>query len=527
MKDLIRRLQPDNFEDIIALVALFRPGPLQSGMVDDFINRKHGRARVDYMHPDLTDVLKPTYGVIVYQEQVMQIAQTLGGYTLGSADLLRRAMGKKKAEEMATHRSIFVEGAVARGVNEKLATDLFNLMEKFAEYGFNKSHSAAYALVAYQTAYLKAHYPAAFMAATLTAVMGDTDKVFILYDDCLQNALELLAPDVNQSEYRFVPLNEKQIRYGMGAIKGTGEAAINSILEARRQDGPFKDLFDFTRRIDKRVVNRRVIEALICAGAFDSVNDHRASLMASVGHALEAAEQAASNANQASLFGALDESTAQDNQLSDVARWPEKELLMFEKPRLYFSSHPAMLMRRTSRALCKLGKLTPQHDKQLIAGIIYSMRTQMTRRGKMAFVALDDGEAQVEVAIFNEVYERYRAILQEDQLLVVEGKISKDDYSGGLRVSADALYDLSAARTKFAKGMRLMMNGQANAVKLKEMLAPYRQERDNGCPVTVSYINQEARCEMALGESWRVQLHENLIGSLRGWLSTENVAIQY
>ncbi|MBI5752448.1 MAG: DNA polymerase III subunit alpha [Hydrogenophilales bacterium] len=531
MKDLIRRLQPDNFEDIIALVALFRPGPLQSGMVDDFINRKHGRARVDYMHPDLTDVLKPTYGVIVYQEQVMQIAQTLGGYTLGSADLLRRAMGKKKAEEMAKHRSIFVEGAVARGVNEKLATDLFNLMEKFAEYGFNKSHSAAYALVAYQTAYLKAHYPAAFMAATLTADMGDTDKVFILYDDCLQNAIELLAPDVNQSEHRFIPLNDKQIRYGLGAIKGTGEAAINSIVQARQQDGPFKDLFDFTRRIDKRVVNRRVIEALICAGAFDSVFDHRASLMASVGHALEAAEQAASNANQASLFGALDESAAQDNQLVEVARWPEKELLMFEKKSLgfYFSGHPydAYAPDIAGFVKTKLGKLAPQHDKQLIAGIIYSMRTQMTRRGKMAFVALDDGEAQIEVAIFNEVYERYRAILQEDQLLVVEGKISKDDYSGGLRVSADALYDLSAARTKFAKGMRLMMNGQANAVKLKEMLAPYRQESDNGCLVTVSYINQDARCEMTLGEGWRVQLHENLLGSLRGWLSTENVAIQY
>ena len=500
-------------------------------MVDDFINRKHGRARVDYMHPDLTDVLKPTYGVIVYQEQVMQIAQTLGGYTLGSADLLRRAMGKKKAEEMAEHRSIFVEGAVALGVNQKLATDLFNLMEKFAEYGFNKSHSAAYALVAYQTAYLKAHYPAAFMAAALTADMGDTDKVFILYDDCLQNAIELLAPDVNQSEYRFVPLNEKQIRYGLGAIKGTGEAAINSMLAARQKDGPFQDLFEFCRRIDKRVVNRRVIEALICAGAFDTLNDHRASLMASVGHALEAAEQAASNANQASLFGALDESTAQDNQLSAVARWPENELLMLEKKSLgfYFSGHPfdSYAPDIAGFVKTKLGKLTPQHDKQLIAGIIYSLRTQMTRRGKMAFVALDDGDAQVEVAIFNEVYERYRAILQEDQLLVVEGKISKDDYSGGLRVSADALYDLSAARTKFAKGMRLMMNGQANATKLKEMLAPYRQERDNGCLVTVSYINQDARCEMTLGDSWRVQLHENLIGSLRGWLSRENVSIHY
>ncbi len=532
MKDLIRRLQPDNFEDIIALVALYRPGPLQSGMVDDFINRKHGRASVDYMHPNLETVLKPTYGVIVYQEQVMQIAQTLGGYTLGSADLLRRAMGKKKAEEMATHRSIFVEGAVARGVSQKLATDLFNLMEKFAEYGFNKSHSAAYALVAYQTAYLKAHYPAAFMAATLTADMGDTDKVFSLYDDCLQNDLELLAPDVNQSEYRFLPLNEKQIRYGLGAIKGTGEAAINSILQARRQDGPFKDLFDFCRRIDKRIVNRRVIEALICAGAFDTVNDHRASLMASVGHALEAAEQAASHVHQASLFGALEEASAQDHQLSEVARWPEKELLLFEKKSLgfYFSGHPFDAYAADIAGFIKtrLATLAPKSEKQLIAGIIYALRTQMTRRGKMAFVALDDGDAQIEVAVFNEVYERHRDILQEDQLLVIEGKVSKDDYSGGLRVSAEALYDLSGARTKFAKGMRLMMNGQADAAKLKALLAPYCQMSDaNSCLVTVSYNNRDVRCEMVLGDAWRVQLHENLVSSLRAWLSAENVAIQY
>ena len=532
MKDLIRRLQPDNFEEIIALVALFRPGPLQSGMVDDFINRKHGRLRVDYMHPQLEAVLKPTYGVIVYQEQVMQIAQILGGYTLGSADLLRRAMGKKKAEEMAQHRSIFVDGAVARGVEPKLATDLFNLMEKFAEYGFNKSHSAAYALVAYQTAYLKAHYPAAFMAATLTADMGDTDKVFGLYDDCQANKLTLLAPDVNQSEYHFLPLDETQIRYGLGAIKGTGEAAINSILQARQQDGPFKDLFDFCRRIDKRIVNRRVIEALICAGAFDPITDHRASLMASVGYALEAAEQAASHINQVSLFGVLEQAGAINSQQSTPPRWPEKELLQFEKKSLgfYFSGHPfdAYAPDIAGFVKTKLATLAPKPEKQLIAGIIYALRTQMTRRGKMAFVTLDDGAAQVEVAVFNEVYERHREILREDQLLLIEGKVSKDEYSGGLRVSADSLLDLAAARTRFAKGMRLMLNGQAQASKLKEVLNPYRQtQEDRGCLVIVDYKNSHARCEMTLGPSWRVQLHENLISTLQGWLSAENVVIQY
>ncbi|MBI3574269.1 MAG: DNA polymerase III subunit alpha, partial [Gammaproteobacteria bacterium] len=340
MKDLIQRLQPDSFEDVVALVALFRPGPLQSGMVDDFINRKHKRTPIKYMHPTLEPILKPTYGVILYQEQVMQIAQILGGYTLGSADMLRRAMGKKKAEEMAEHRSIFVGGAVERGVDEKLAGHLFDLMEKFAEYGFNKSHSAAYALVAYQTAYLKAHHPSAFMAATLSADMDDTDKVHVFYDDCLANGLEVLPPDVNQSGYRFVPVNEKQIRYGLGAIKGTGEAAIASMIKAREEGGPFRDLFDFCKRVDKRLVNRRVVESLVRAGAFDALNDHRHSLLASVGIALESAEQASRSANQVSLFG--EEDAAQEMGLVEVARWAENEKLQHEKTALgfYFSGHP-------------------------------------------------------------------------------------------------------------------------------------------------------------------------------------------
>ncbi|MEO1767027.1 DNA polymerase III subunit alpha [Thiobacter aerophilum] len=537
MKDLIRRLKPDTFEDIIALVALFRPGPLQSGMVDDFINRKHGRAKVDYMHPKLEAVLKPTYGVIVYQEQVMQIAQILGGYTLGAADMLRRAMGKKKPEEMAKHRSIFVQGAVERGVDEKLATELFNLMEKFAEYGFNKSHSAAYALVAYQTAYLKAHHPAAFMAATLTADMGDTDKVFNLYSDCLENGLEILPPDINASDYRFLPLDGRRIRYGLGAIKGTGEAAIEAIVRAREAGGPFTGLFDFCRRVDRRQVNRRVIEALILAGAFDGINDHRASLLASVGQALEAAERAAAHARQASLFG-LEESQGPraEEALVDVPRWSKKALLQHEKKSLgfYLSGHPFDAYREEVAAFVKtrLGKLAPQPEKQLLAGIIYSIRTMMTRRGKMAFVVLDDGEAQVEVAVFNELYEKYRELLREDQLLVVEGKVSRDEYSGGLRVSAERLYGMTEARTRFARGICLSMNGQASAEKLRELLAPYRQavtptEEPTGCPVLVRYHNGVGQCELALGNAWRVQLDDGLLEGLRAWLSEDAVSILY
>ncbi|MDA8094091.1 MAG: DNA polymerase III subunit alpha [Betaproteobacteria bacterium] len=528
MKDLIRRLQPDCFDDIVALVALFRPGPLGSGMVDDFINRKHGKARVDYLHPKLEAVLKPTYGVIVYQEQVMQIAQILGGYSLGGADLLRRAMGKKKAEEMAKHRGIFVGGAVKGGVEAKQAEHLFDLMEKFAEYGFNKSHSAAYALVAYQTAYLKAHHPAAFMAATLSSDMDDTDKVQVAYEDCVAHGLTLLAPDVNVSGYRFVPVGPEAIRYGLGAVKGTGEAAIEAIVKAREAGGPFKDLFDLCRRVDKRLVNRRVLESLIRAGALDGLDDHRARLLASVGVALECAEQDSRNANQASLFNLLGDEDVGKVALVDVPRWSEKDRLLHEKLSLgfYFSGHPYTAYGEELRPFVKtrLSAIAPQQQPVVLAGVIYAIRTQMTRRGKMAFVALDDASSQVEVAVFNELFEAHRDCLKEDQLLVVEGKVSKDDYSGGLRVTADKLYDLAGARSHFAKAVRLTCNGGSRGDKLQEILAPYR----NGpCPVVVAYRNGRARCEIELGESWRVHLHDDLLRSLQDWLSADNVAIDY
>ncbi len=530
MKDLIRRLQPDCFEDVVALVALFRPGPLESGMVDDFINRKHGKAKVDYMHPSLEATLKPTYGVIVYQEQVMQIAQIMGGYSLGSADLLRRAMGKKNADEMGKHRDIFVSGAVAQGVESKQATYIFDLMEKFAGYGFNKSHSAAYALVAYHTAYLKAHYPAAFMAATLSADMDDTDKVKNFYEDALFNKLEVLPPDINLSGYRFAPVNAGQIRYGLGAIKGTGEAAINAIVAAREKDGAFKDLFELCRRVDKRSVNRRALESLIRAGAFDSLNDHRATLLASVGMALELADQAAADINQVSLFGDLDTHPDTQPTLADVPRWDEKEKLLQEKVALgfYYSGHPfdAYASELAGLAKLRLKDLAPSPQPVLLVGIISALRTQMTRRGKMAFVQLDDGSAAVEIPVFNEVFERHREWLKEDRLLLVEGKVSKDDYSGGLRVLVDKLFDLGSARTRYAKALKLAMNGQSSAVKLLDLLKAYRSG-EGGCPVRISYHNGEAACEIALGEAWRVDLHDSLLAGLSAWLAQANVRVEY
>ncbi|HEX8978450.1 MAG TPA: DNA polymerase III subunit alpha [Parasulfuritortus sp.] len=530
MKKLLTKLEPDRFEDIIAVLALYRPGPLGSGMVDDFILRKKGKQAIDYFHPDLKSCLTPTYGVIVYQEQVMQISQIIGGYTLGGADLLRRAMGKKKAEEMAKHKDIFKEGANKKGYDEKLAIHLFELMEKFAEYGFNKSHTAAYAVVTYQTAWLKAHHTAAFMAATLSSDMDNTDAVRIFIEDSLSNRLTVLGPDVNQSEFRFYPVDRKSIRYGLGAIKGTGESAINMILAAREQDGPFKDLFDFCRRVDRRVVNRRAIEAMARAGAFDSLHANRAAVLNSVGIAMEWAENAQANAIQNSLFGGELAEPALD--LVATPLWSIREQLAQEKTALgfYFSGHPFSaykdeLVGIVERSLNQIG---PQQRPVLMAGVIMEVRTQMTRRGKMAFVTLDDGTARLDVAVYNEQFEAYRNLLKEDNLLLVMGKVSHDDYSGGLRVVADELHSLEQARNRFASRLLIKLNGQANAERLAQILTPYLMSgEERGCPVSMQYRSSGRECQITLGESWRVRLEDGLIRELGDWLKPENVAIQY
>ena len=531
-KDLEKKLKGDCFEDIIALMALNRPGPLGSGMVDDFIARKQGKQKPEYFHPDLEPVLKSTYGIIVYQEQVMLVAQILAGYSLGAADMLRRAMGKKKPEEMAKQRTIFLEGAAKRGADTKVAERLFDLMEKFAEYGFNKSHSAAYALIAYHTAWLKAHYPAEFMAATMSSEMSDTDKVRIFFEDNRANGLTLLPPDINQSGYRFEPVSKTEIRYGLGAIKGSGEAAIGAIIAEREANGPYQGLFDLTRRVDKRYLNRRVLEALVKAGAFDQINDHRASLMASVAAALETADRAARSGGQVGLFG---EALDGGEDLVDVPVWSDQEKLQQEKSALgyFFSGHPftSYLAEVSSFAKKQLDSLEPSRDPVMLAGIAVSLRTQMTRRGKMLILLLDDVTAQVEVVIFNELYEQNRHLLKDDALLIIEGKVNRDDYSGGVRVTAEKIYDLAGARTRFAQGLQLACNGQCHTQpdsgrKLAELLAPYKVQQD-GCPVWVDYHAPHARCRVRLGEDWRVRLDDRLLESLEGWLKPEAVRVIY
>ena len=520
MKKLLAKLEPDRFEDIIAVLALYRPGPLGSGMVDDFILRKKGKQAIDYFHPDLKECLEPTYGVIVYQEQVMQISQIIGGYTLGGADLLRRAMGKKKAEEMAKHREIFSKGAEEKGYGKELAMRLFDLMEKFAEYGFNKSHTAAYAVVSYQTAWLKAHHTAAFMAATISSDLDNTDSVKVFVDDALKNGLTILPPDVNQSGYRFVPVDRKQMRYGLGAVKGTGEGAIANIVASREQGGAFTDLFDFCGRIDRRIVNRRVIEALVRAGAFDSLHENRNATLMSVGLAMEWAETRQAHAAQDSLFG--DTAMEAPPGLVAVPAWSLREQLAQEKTALgfYLSGHPFTADRPLLKGLVdkSLKDVKPQPAPQLMAGVVAAVRTQMTRRGKMAFVTLDDGQAQVDVAVFNETYDANRQRIKEDALLIIAGKASHDDYSGGMRVTADEILDLEGARTRFATQLRLVMNdGQqsaADANRLMEALAPYRDA--NGCPVSLGYRNEAAACDLTLGSGWKMRLAGELLDTLAG-----------
>src|SRR5437660_2352738 len=473
MRDLIRRARPDRFEDVIALVALYRPGPM--ALIPDFIARKHGEQRVDYLDARLEPILGPTYGIMVYQEQVMQIAQVIGGYTLGAADLLRRAMGKKKPEEMALQRDVFIAGAEKNGLARSKASQLFDLMEKFAGYGFNKSHAAAYALLAYQTAYMKAHHRAAFLAANLSAVMDDTDKVRQFHEDALANGLAILPPDINASEYRFRPVDAQRIRYGLGAVRGTGEAAIQAMVRAR-SDAPFADLCGFCQRVDKRLVNRRVIEALVRAGAFDAVEPNRARLLASVGRALEGAEQAERQASQSSLFGEAEAPRGGEHAFVDATPWDLRQTLMEEKTALgfYLSGHLFAVYERDLAGFprTRLSALTASEQRVWIAGIVASARAQMTRRGRMMIVMLDDGSAQLEISIFNELFEKHRDKLKEDTLLVVAGKVQRDEFSGGLRVIADELAELEALRGRYAARLRIAMNGQADAKRRQQVLAP-------------------------------------------------------
>jgi DNA polymerase-3 subunit alpha len=531
MKELIHRLQPDCFEDIIALVALFRPGPLQSGMVDDFIDRKHGRANVEYPHPDLEPILKPTYGVILYQEQVMQIAQVLANYTLGAADLLRRAMGKKKPEEMAKQRTIFTAGATARGVNEQTATYIFDLMEKFAGYGFNKSHSAAYALVAYQTAWLKAHYPAAFMAAVMSSDMDNTDKVVTFIGECAQMKLTVLPPAINNSNYQFTVADERTILYGLGAIKGVGEAAANCIIDERIAANRYVGLFSFCQRLDLRKINRRVLEALIKSGAMDDWGVERAVLYASLEKALKIADKAHQDqsSGQADLFSLLEGINHQEDYIS-CKSWPEMQRLNGEKETLglYLTGHPAEQYYQEFQAfISPIARLNPAATKKtMLCGLVTAVRRVMTKRGKkLTIIGLEDSSARLDVVVFSEVYEALQAEVQIGQVIVAEGEIATDEYSGGVKMAASQLYRIEEIRTRFAKCLSLFVTASDQGIL--PVLQSILKANSGHCAIQICYSNSIASATIAMDAKWNVRLSNELVLLLTDLLGQDRVKISY
>jgi DNA polymerase-3 subunit alpha len=548
MRDLIKRMRPDQFDDLVALVALFRPGPLQSGMVDDFITRKHAtnKADIDYLHPDLKPVLEETYGVILYQEQVMQIAQVLAGYTLGGADLLRRAMGKKKASEMAEQREIFITGATERGVADKTATRIFDLMEKFAGYGFNKSHSAAYAVLSYQTAYLKAHYPGAFMAAVMSADLHNTDRLVTLKDDCRQLGLTLQAPDINTSGYHFSVPDNKTILYGLGAIKGVGRGAVESVIEEREDVGPYESLVEFCRRVDHDKINRRALEAMVKSGAMDGFGESRRSMMHKVPEALRSADQEAkaAAAGQNDMFGLAEPAVeVEENKAPELAEWQERQLLNAEKESLglYLTGHPFDAVRHDARYLAdgRLGDITaepaPQSSKgernyaqarreATVAGLIVDVR----KRGNRVSVVLDDDTARMEVSLFSEAFQEFRHLLVKDEIVIVTGALRYDDFIGSWTVNVKNVLHIDRVIESRAKSMVLSLvpNGQGDTllVKLHDLLLPFRE---GNCDVSVRYIGDSAAARLSLGPEWAVRPSRELRDKLTELLGNNNVRLLY
>ncbi|AZD59175.1 DNA polymerase III alpha subunit [Pseudomonas chlororaphis subsp. aurantiaca] len=556
MKELIKKLKPDCLEDLIALVALFRPGPLQSGMVDDFINRKHGRAELAYPHPDyqydgLRPVLAPTYGIILYQEQVMQIAQVMAGYTLGGADMLRRAMGKKKPEEMAKQRGGFIEGCANNGIDGDLAGNIFDLVEKFAGYGFNKSHSAAYGLVSYQTAWLKTHHPAPFMAAVLSADMHNTDKVVVLIEEVRSMKLRLDAPDVNSSDFKFTVNNDGRIVYGLGAIKGVGEGPVEAIVEARAEGGPFKDLFDFCSRVDLKRINKRTLDALIRSGALDRLGPHfhdelkayqanidrnRAVLLSALEEAVKAAEQTARTADSghADLFGGVfvEEDADVYANHRKAKELTLKERLKGEKDTLglYLTGHPIDEyegeIRRFARQ--RIVDLKPARDTQTVAGMIIALRVMKNKKGdKMGFITLDDRSGRIEASLFADAFHSAQSLLQTDAMVVVEGEVSNDDFSGGLRLRVKRVMSMEDARTNLAESLRLKVHTEALKGDQLRWLGELCKRHRGACPISMEYTKEDAKALLQFGEAWRIDPADALIQALRDQFGRDNVFLQY
>ena len=531
MQGMLRDARPTRLEDLIALNALYRPGPMD--LIPSFVARKHGREKVEYPHPLVEGMLSETYGIMVYQEQVMQTAQILGGYSLGGADLLRRAMGKKKAEEMAEHREIFRKGAAGNNIPAHKADEIFDLMERFAGYGFNKSHAAAYSLLAYHTAWVKVHYTAEFFCANMTVEMDDTDKLKVLYEDAIKMGMAFEAPNINRGTYRFEPISDKTIRYGLGAIKGSGEQAIEAIVAARESGGAFTSVYDFARRVDRSRLNKRTVEALIKAGAFDCLDLNRASLLASVDRAFDFATASQANVNQGGLFDMGDDTHGSSHQEPDLVNampWGVKERLTQEKTALgfYLSGHLFDEVDREVRSFVKtrIDDLMDSRDAQLLTGIVSDMRIINGQRGRLAIFKLDDKSGMIEATADEATMNTYRNILREDELVVVMGKVQNDRFSGGLRLSINQVWDLNQARCRFGKYLRVAVNGTVPDIARIVREHPARVEASEqgnlvrGLGVRLQVLREGANAEIELGDnvkffptdaalaSWMAQAHQ-------------------
>ncbi|WP_428265921.1 DNA polymerase III subunit alpha, partial [Haliangium sp.] len=539
-REILTKLKPDQLEDIVAAVALYRPGPLEGGMVDDFIERKHGRKRVEYPHPDLEPVLRDTYGVIVYQEQVMQIAQVLAGYSLGRADLLRRAMGKKKKEVMDKEKDGFMSGAAERGVDKKIADQVFELMAFFAGYGFNRSHSAAYGWVSYQTAYLKQHYPHEFMAGLMSCDQDNTDNIVKFIAEARAMGLAVARPDVNESasDFTVVPGDtDKVIRFGLGAVKGVGQGAVEAIIEARGQDGPFVSLYEFCRRVDAQKCNRRVIEALVKSGAFDGTGTgddlHRARLFATIEAAMErgAQEQRDRRSGQTSLFGLMApaESPAGDGlpeTYPEVEEWSAKDLLAFEKESLgfYISGHPldryrADLGRYANAVTTDFIEGKRPAGPAAIGGVVSAYRERVTRKGdgKLAFFQLEDASGQLEVVVFPKTFEKVRPVLVLDEPILCTGKVV-DEGEGAQHAWKMLLEDAKPlAELRMSQTTRVDIHINADRVtpeqidSLERILAASRGE----CQAVLHLeIPHRSATALWLGRDWNVSPSDELLARI-------------
>lgn len=526
MKKMLKTAHTTKFEELIAFVSLYRPGPMDN--IPDFVARMKGE-KFEYIHPLLAEILEPTYGIMVYQEQVMQAAQIIGGYSLGGADLLRRAMGKKKPEEMVKHREIFAEGAAKQGISREKSDEIFNYMEKFAGYGFNKSHAAAYALISYQTAWLKAHYTAEFMAATMSSELDNTEQLKHFYDDCRANGITFLPPDINESDYRFTPYAGMKIRYALGSIKGTGEAAVESIIAARNEGGKFTGLLDFCERVGKEHMNRRTLEALIRGGAFDSIEPNRAMLLANIDLAMGNADQKAANANQGGLFDLMDD-VIEPVKLVPTEAWNESEKLAQEKTVVgfYLSGHPFGPYAEEVRQIAptKLGRLKSQ-DSVRVAGFATGVRTMMGKRGKLAFVTLEDQSGQVEILISGHTLENCAPILKADQVLIIESKVSRDDYGGGdgLRIMANHVMTLQMARENYARSLSLHLRPEHDITRLVQTLTAARLPDTPHIPLLLSYSNERASGRLNIPSQWRVTPDAQLFEELERQLGNKSVSV--